>query len=340
MTNYLKRKINNKLHIHKPPNLYLSFNNRYNSNNEKGEFQNNINKFKKLRANIRRSPDKKLKLITEFMKNNGINQEKYFKINNLIKFESYLYRPIKINPKFSISKIIKNLLINKRDNKLSSNKEKENDEIIENDRSLVYLYTPLSARLTIKKIKNKNNNNNIKSFSLRHKEQIPDLFLSLNNTKNENKNNYIFKKNNLKILVKNLELELKQIKNEKLNNFENNNKFIIKNNYSMKSFKDNNKYVPNFCLSSKELSERYKYNINKYNNRIKNIFKRQEHIKNINNRLYYSMKKKNIKDFDLTDIKKNLKLTEYIIMKRGKEKLFKQDFEEELINDKGKNIII
>ena len=41
------------------------------------------------------------------------------------------------------------------------------------------------------------------------------------------------------------------------------------------------------------------------------------------------MKKKNVKDFDLSNIKKNLKLTEYIIMKRGKEKLIKQKFENE-----------
>ena len=39
-----------------------------------------------------------------------------------------------------------------------------------------------------------------------------------------------------------------------------------------------------------------------------------------------------MKDYDLNDIRKNLKLTEFIVMKRGKQKLFKQYIENALLD--------
>ena len=238
LQNILKRKIYDKMS--NMPNLCLSFNNRYDSYNQKTKDQNNIDKFNSLRINIKRNPEKKFRLIKEFMINNGINQKKYFKTNNIIKFESYLNKSININPKNSISQIIKNL-INNKDKQLSYNKENEDDEII---RKEFYSFSPLSNRLSIKKVKKISNN--INNISLKQKELRPDLFLSSNNskTKNENKDNTIIKKNNLSELVKNLEYELKQIKSDKLNQLESNN---------------NNKFV----------------------NKIKNLIKKQEHIKKL-----------------------------------------------------------
>ena len=101
----------------------------------------------------------------------------------------------------------------------------------------------------------------------------------------------------------------------------------------MKTLDDKNKFLPNLCLSAKGFSEKYKAHIKKYNVKIKNIFKKQERIKNINNRMYYNnITKKNMKDYDLNDIRKNLKLTEFIVMKRGKQKLFKQYIENALLD--------
>ena len=90
----------------------------------------------------------------------------------------------------------------------------------------------------------------------------------------------------------------------------------------MKKYEDNNKFVPNLCLCSHGFSERYKNNINKFNNKIKGIISKAEKIKNINKRMYYDSKiNKKLKEFDLNDIKKSHKITELVVLSRGKQEL-------------------
>jgi hypothetical protein len=286
----------------------------------------NIEKLICLKTHIVNNPNKKYTLIKEFMLTNGINKEKYLKLSNILKFENYLNQPININPQYTITQIIKNV-VNNKIIRPKSYQESENDELIQSQNPLNYL----SDRPIIKKkIKNKNNKNII---LLKENLSFPKLNFSFNKEKDEEKNNFTLEKHNLKILIKNLEDELIQIKNEKNNKLEENNKLIFKNNYSFKNLKDKNKFVPNLCLSTKGFSEKYKHNINKYNNKIRNILSKNEKIKNINNRTYYNyIRNNNIKHLDLSDINKNLRLTEYIVMKRGKEKLFKQNFKDAFLN--------
>ena len=240
-----------------------------------------------------------------------------------MKFEKYLEHPLNINQDYTITQIIKSVINNKY-NKINSNEESENDELINN-----YINTPMSDRPIIKKkIKNENSKNNI---PLKENLSFPQLNFSFN--KNEEKYYINVDKNNLKLFIKNIEEELVKIKIENNKNKEKNNKDIYKNDYSFKSFNDNNKYVPNLCLSAKGFSEKYKHNIIKYNNKIKNLLSKKEKIKNINNRMYYDyMKKKNGINLELSNIRKNLKLTEYIVMKRVKDKLFIQNIKD--IKDK------
>ena len=340
ITNYLKRKEVDNIPITFP--LYLSFNNRFESFSQKERVEKNLEKLICLKTHLSRNPKNRFKLIKEFMLTNGINEEKYFKYNNMIKFEKYLKKPINFNPEYTMNKIIKNV-INSQTLISARNKEDEIDEIIIRQKPVNYFVSPLSDRKIIKKkLVNKIENNKIihndsrNTSSFKNNTSFSNYNSSLTGLKNiinKEKNNFNIKDNNLKILVKNLEDELNQIKIEKINKFEKNNKFIIKNNYSMKTLDDKNKFLPNLCLSAKGFSEKYKAHIKKYNVKIKNIFKKQELIKNINNRMYYNnITKKNMKDYDLNDIRKNLKLTEFIVMKRGKQKLFKQYIENALLD--------
>ena len=62
-------------------------------------------------------------------------------------------------------------------------------------------------------------------------------------------------------------------------------------------------------------------------NMIQNNFNRQKHIKEINDRMYYNNMKKKYLDQGFSDeIKRKLKLTEYIIVQRAKKKMFLEQF--------------
>ena len=95
LTNYLKRKKIDNIPITFP--LYLSFNKNYNSMSQKERVGKNIEKLICLKTHIVNNPNKKYTLIKEFMLTNGINKEKYLKLNNILKFENYLNQPINIH---------------------------------------------------------------------------------------------------------------------------------------------------------------------------------------------------------------------------------------------------
>ena len=341
LTNYLKRKEIDNIPLVFP--LYLSFNNKFESHSQRERVDKNLDKLICIKTHLSRNPKNKYKLIKEFMITNGIKEEKYFKLSNMMKFENYLKEPINFSPKYTMNTIIKNA-INSSSAQSSINKEEKNDEIVNNQKPVNYYISPLSDKKIIKrkinykheKTKNLkiNNSENKNIRALKHNFSSLSAQKTLNNSrKNLEKKTFDFSDNNLKHLVHNLEDELNQIKIEKKNALINHNQCIFTNQYLLKSFIDNNKYVPNLCMSTKGFSEQCKKNIEKYNNRVKNIITKQERIKNINNRMYYNnIIQKSMKDFDLNDIRKKQKLTEFIVMKRGKERLFKQYIEKSLFN--------
>ena len=356
-TNYLKRKLIDNIPITFP--LYLSYNNIFDSNSQKERVKKNLDKLICIKTHLENNPDNHFKLIKEFMLKNGIYEEKYLKSENMIKLENYLKQPIIFNPKYTLKQIIKNVIDNKLIKPIINN-ELENEDLIQNQKPINYFISPLSESNLIKKnhkFKNKIYNNksvilqeptkksNILKNNISHKNLKLTIFennaKNFENNEKDGKIRFKLSKNNLKVLVKHLEDELNKLKEDKINKLDVNNLFVIKNSFSMKSLDDKNKLVPNLCLSAKGFSERYKSNINKHNNKLKNIISKQQQIKNINNRMYYNnIKKKNIKDFNLYNIRKNLKLTEFVAIKRFKKKLLEGKFENSLYeNNKYKNNI-
>ena len=96
---------------------------------------------------------------------------------------------------------------------------------------------------------------------------------------------------------------------------------------------DKNKYVPNLCLISQGFKEKCKATVDKKNQKILKTINRQEHLKQINNRLYYdNFRKKNLIEFDRNDIQRKLKLTEFVVMQRAKKKLFIQKVKNKYMN--------
>ena len=149
---------------------------------------------------------------------------------------------------------------------------------------------------------------------------------------------YLSDKNNLNLILDNLEDELKKIKTDKINRIEENNKFNDNKTYLLKTYEDKNKFVPNLCLSSKGFSERYKNNIDKFNNKIKNIMSKNEKIKSINKRMYYESKQtKKLREFDLSDIRKYHKITELVVLNRGRQEMLKRKIKSFDFNENNKN---
>ena len=91
--------------------------------------------------------------------------------------------------------------------------------------------------------------------------------------------------------------------------------------------KDKNKLLPNLCLVNEDFKGQYEYLMNKANVKLQNNYNRQKHIKEINDRMYYNNLKKKYMDQGFSDeIKRKLKLTEYIIVQRAKKKMFLEQF--------------
>ena len=261
---------------------------------------------------------------------NRVNETKYLKAENLKKIENYLKLPINFDPNLTMTQIIKNV-INKQSINTKTSKNSRNKKVtlrlhhnLKNNKIEKLIikknlnFHPQRKEKNIKKneiktLKKSNSSPNIDLSSYQNDLRIINL---------GNKFGYLEDKKDLNIIINNLENELKKIKTDKINKLEENNKFNDNKIYLIKSFEDNNKFVPNLCLSSKGFSEIYKNNINKFNNKIKSIWAKNEKIKKINRRMYYDSKQnKNLKEFDLSDIRKYHKITELVVLNRGKQKL-------------------
>ena len=188
-----------------------------------------------------------------------------------------------------------------------------------------------------------NNINNIEFNNLQKSSSSPNFnFKVYQNDSRINrlgkKYGYLSDKNNLNLILDNLEDELKKIKTDKINRIEENNKFNDNKTYLLKTYEDKNKFVPNLCLSSKGFSERYKNNIDKFNNKIKNIMSKNEKIKSINKRMYYESKQtKKLREFDLSDIRKYHKITELVVLNRGRQEMLKRKIKSFDFNENNKN---
>ncbi len=81
----------------------------------------------------------------------------------------------------------------------------------------------------------------------------------------------------------------------------------------------------------KEFKEKYKALVVEKNRKLLKQLDKLDHLKKINDRLYYdNFKKSRLMEFDRNDIKKKLKLTEFVVMQRAKKLLLFQKVKESL----------
>ncbi len=346
-TNYLKQKESDNIPILYP--FYSSFNNKYESKSQRERYIKNLDKIVQVQTHLANNKTDHYKIISEFMVKNGVNEIKYLNAESFQKMENYLRKPINFNPNLTMTQIIKNTINNKTNNMPINSRNKKIDL-----KSSNFIKPQKSEKIIIKKnVKLKENrfeNNNINIndiINLKKSSSSPNFnFKVYQNDSRINrlgkKYGYLSDKNNLNLILDNLEDELKKIKTDKINRIEENNKFNDNKTYLLKTYEDKNKFVPNLCLSSKGFSERYKNNIDKFNNKIKNIMSKNEKIKSINKRMYYESKQtKKLREFDLSDIRKYHKITELVVLNRGRQEMLKRKIKsfDYIENNKNSNLL-
>ena len=321
VTCYLNRKLISDLPITFP--LFLSYNNNYKTFSEKNRVEKILNKFVCLKTHIVKDYNNKEKILREFMLKNGITDESYYSLENLQNFNNYLRKPFHFDSKKTIEEIITEAINYKSDNSIAQeDKNKMLPVNYYNNNSKKNSFIKINTN----KIKRKNNSSDSKTLNANRS-------CELINNRVESK--YCADEKHMLELVNELEKSLQQIKAEgnirinKLNSLKSPQKFEII---------DKNKFVPNLCLVNDGLKEQYKYIINKENRKLRNSYNRQLHIKHINERMYYdNVRKKNSAQSNYTDeIRRKLKLTEFIIVQRTKRKLFYQQGDK-FLNAKIKN---
>ena len=304
VTCYLDRKKINDLPIIYP--LFLSYNNSYYTFSEKNRVEKILNKFVCLKTQVIKDYKNRDRIMREFMIRNGVYDKKYFTEKKLSSFNEYLKKPFKFDPKKTIIDIIKEATNYKYDTvKNDENKLKPVNMFI--NHNIVYE----NKHLKKNKSQSYDDNMNLEKF---YKNPI---CLKVEELKFDDKN--------LPILVNELEKSLKQIQYEgaeRLNMLRGGIK-------KLKRFKikDNNRFVPNLCLVNKEFKEKYEQIIDKENKKLIDNFNRAQHIQEINDRMYYNNIKKRLSDQNFTEeIRRKLKLTEYIAVQRAKKKMILSQF--------------
>ena len=303
VTCFLDRKIINDLPIIYP--LFLSYNNSYNTFSEKNRVEKILNKFICLKTQVWKDYKNRDRILREFMIKNGVYDEKYFTQQKMSSFYEYLKKPFKFDPKKTIIDIIKEAVNYKYETIMSDqNTFKPVNMFINHNVDHSYRH--------LKKYKNKSFDNiNAEKF---YKNPI---CLKVNELKFDDKN--------LPILVNELESNLKKIQNEgaeKLNKLRGTTKKLKK--YRIK---DNNKFVPNLCLVNQAFREQYEQIVDKENKKLMDNYNKSQLIHEINDRLYYNNIKKKFSDQSFTDeIRRKLKLTEFIVVQRAKKRIFLSQF--------------
>ena len=310
VTCYLDRKIINDLPIIYP--LFLSYNNSYDTFSEKNRVEKILNKFVCLKTQIIKDYKNRDRIMREFMIRNGVYNKKFFTEKKMSSFNEYLKKPFKFDPKKTIIDIIKEAVNYKYD-------EVQNDENILKPVNMFINHNITYGNKTLRKNKN-NSSDNINSEKL-NKNPICLKVEELN-----------FDEKHLPILVNELEENLKQIQSEgakKLNMLRGGTK-----KFREFKIKDNNKFVPNLCLVNKDFREKYEHIIDKENKKLLENYNRYKHIREINDRMYYNNIQKRLTDQNFTDeIRRKLKLTEYIIVERAKKKMILNQFNKFTKND-------
>ena len=305
ITSYLERKKIDNLPVLYP--LFLSYNNSYNTQSEKCRVNKILEKFVKLKTQIEKDYKNRERIMSEFLMKNGVNDKKYHTSQKFSNLYEYLKKPFKFDPKKMISDIIKEALEYKYD-------------LIETDRNKF---------LPVNYFNNFNITNRNKFYRSLKSE-------SLNNIKNEEKKMYQnpiclkfeelkYDKDHFPQLVMELEENLEKIQNEgdeKINKLRGGIKKL-----KQYKIKDKNKLVPNLCLVNDDFKGQYEYLMKKVNTKLQNNYNREQHIREINDRMYYNNLKKKYHAQGVSDeIKRKLKLTEYIIVQRAKKKMFLEHY--------------
>lgn len=303
-TRLLDRKTINGLPITFP--FYLSHNRTFSSIGEKNRVEKIISKLICLKTYILKDNLNKFNIIKEFLWKNGFKDKKYFTQNAINNLYHYLLRPFSFPNEYILADII-NEGINYKSPQ-ASNTSKKAEEI----NKLNYIKeNQNSEEIKIMNYKTRNIVNNLKEKNNAISRKYSTLIL----------NSKVDMNKSLPVLIKDLESEIKQVIKKKSDKLEKYYNSFIKKQEIIKNI-DKNKYIPNLCLLSQGFKEKCQINIDKKNKKIIKYINKQNHLKKINNRLFYNIIKKNKSEiFDRDEIQKNSKLTEYIVMERAKKYL-------------------
>ena len=311
ITCFLKRKTVDNIPLTFP--IYLLYKNEFNSNSEKKRVENILNKFICLKTHIDSDPSNSRQMIKEFVLENTNKSIKEISNQNIKNFLDYLNV---INFSFDSNKTIKELINIALNYKKDSTKEK----VINLKNNMKYNFKLNILNNTVKnKIKVINKSKNCKSNSFPIKKNI------IKNLINSNDKILNIKNKDLNIIIKDLENELNQVNDNKVSTDnilgDLNSKNYKKNKSNIKYNFDSSVRIKNICLLNRNLSQRYKELFSQNNKREK----KNKSLRKINERMYYNTIKKNpIEEFDMDKIRKNLKLTEFIVLQRARQTLMIQ----------------
>ena len=320
ITRFLDRTKINGLPVTFP--LFLSYNNKYNSISEKNRVDKILNKLIHLQTHIIRDPLNRKEIIKEFFLKNGFDKNIFFEEESINNFYNYLKQPFSFPPEYNLSQVINDGINFKYD--------KEQYENIDINSSIFLDYKTKERKwddqveyISKKKINNEPFTENEIIYNLLMEEIFKKRYISYDNLRNKT----------LPMLIKDLESELRQIKIDKMNKLDKYNNLIDTKKLETIKLSDNNKYVPNLCLVSQGFREKCKAVVDKKNRKIIKNINKQEHLKKINNRLYYdNIRKNNLLEFDRNDIQRKLKLTEFVVMERAKKILLLQKAKNKFIS--------
>ena len=320
ITRYLERKKINDLPVTYP--LFLSYNNKYNSISEKNRVDKILNKLICLKTHLLRDPLNRIEIIKEFFLKNGFDKSIYFDENSITNFYHYLNQPFSFSPEFTLVEVVNEGINYKYDKKKDENKDMNIANFLD--------YMPKNRKWTdfveysINKKKDKNNQiGNEIIYNLLMEEIFKRRYINYDSFRNKT----------LTALINDLEFELRQIKIDKMNRLDKYNNLIATRKLQTIKLEDKNKFVPNLCLISRGFKEKCKEVIDKKNKKIIKNMNKQEHLKQINNRLYYdNIRKNNMMEFDRNDIQRKLKLTELVVMERAKKRLLFQKAKNNIID--------
>ena len=311
ITCFLRRKNVDNIPLTFP--IYLLYKNEFNSNSEKKRVENILNKFVCLKTYIDNDPSNSHQIIKEFVLKNTNKSIEEISNENIKNFLDYLNV---INFSFDSNKTIKELI----NIALNYKKDNSKENIINLKNNMKYNFKSNVLNNTVKnkiKVINKSKKNKSNNFSIK-KNIIKNLI-------NYNDKLLDIKSKDLNILIKSLEKELNQINDNK---FSTDNILLDLHNKNNKKKKNITKYnfdfnenIKNICLMNRNLSQKYK----SFCDQNDKTEKKKKSLRKINERMYYNSIKKNpIEEFDMEKIRKNLKLTEFIVLQRTRKTLMIQ----------------